>query len=228
MTAGAPTVTSGTVLNLTFHGVGDPPRGIDEAERRVWVSREAFYDILDRIGERDDVRLTFDDGNSSDVTTVLPALAERGLTASFFPVVGRIGEPGFVGAADVRLLINTGMKVGSHGMSHRAWRRLSASDLWIELRGARATLEAELGRPVVAAACPFGAYDRRVLRGLRAAGFLTVFTSDGGRVAPSGWLQARNTICGADARDSVERLLRLPGGAGIHRRRVELLVKRWR
>ncbi len=47
---------------------------------------------------------------------------------------------------------------------------------------------------VTQAACPFGAYDRRVLRSLRGYGYERVFTSDGGRLRADRWLQARNSV----------------------------------
>jgi hypothetical protein len=40
----------------------------------VWVSRERLDAVLDSVAGRDDVRITFDDGNASDVVHALPAL----------------------------------------------------------------------------------------------------------------------------------------------------------
>jgi peptidoglycan/xylan/chitin deacetylase (PgdA/CDA1 family) len=47
---------------------------------------------------------------------------------------------------------------------------------------------------ITEAACPFGSYDRRVLRALRAAGYRRVFTSDGGPHASGAWLSSRTTV----------------------------------
>ena len=73
------------------------------------------------------------------------------------------------------------MRIASHGLAHRPWRGLGATELAAELEGSRRLLEAAAGRPVTHAACPFGSYDRRVLHALREAGYERVFTSDGGR-----------------------------------------------
>ena len=54
----------------------------------------------------------------------LPALRERGLTATFFVVAGRLGEPGFLDERGVRALADAGMAIGCHGMRHRPWRGL--------------------------------------------------------------------------------------------------------
>ena len=49
-------------------------------------------------------------------------------------------------------------------MLHRPWRELGDSALHEELVDAKRILEDVVGRPVTEAACPFGSYDRRVLR----------------------------------------------------------------
>ena len=113
-------------MTLTFHGVGEPPRVLDRGEADVWVSKKRFAALLDAAAERNDVRITFDDGNVSDLEHALPALRARGLEATFFIVAGRIGTPGFVDASGVRQLAAAGMEIGSHGMRHRPWRRLDA------------------------------------------------------------------------------------------------------
>ena len=72
------------------------------------------------------MRLTFDDGNASDVEIALPRLLERGLTAEFFVLAGRLGEPGRLTNDQVGELIAAGMAIGSHGWAHRDWRRIDA------------------------------------------------------------------------------------------------------
>ena len=219
------------MVNLTFHGIGVPPRPLDEGEADVWITREHFAAVLDAVADRPGVRLTFDDGNASDLEVALPELRRRGLAATFFVVAGRLGAPGFLDEDGVRELAASGMAVGSHGMRHRPWRRLDPETLGEELVEARRRLEDVVGRPVAEAACPFGAYDRRTLRGLRRAGYERVFTSDRGTATRDGWLQARNTIhadadAGGDASAELDDLL---GASGpTLGRRVKLAAKRWR
>ena len=71
----------------------------------MWVTRERFLSLLDAVTGRDDVRITFDDGNASDVEQALPALRERGLTATFFVVAGRLGTPRFLDRHGVAELV---------------------------------------------------------------------------------------------------------------------------
>lgn len=217
------------VTNLTFHGVGDRPRTLAHGEADVWITRERLEAVLDAAAGRGDVRLTFDDGNASDLAHGLPALRARGLTATFFVVAGRLGEPGFLGSEDVVALADAGMGIGCHGMCHRPWRRLSRAELEEELVTSRRTLEAIVGRPVSDAACPFGAYDRRVLGALRRAGYRRVYTSDPGPARDGDWLQGRNSVRDGREGELVQRLLetRWPrrSAAATHARRA---VKRWR
>jgi len=180
-------------LILTFHGLGEPPHAVPDSERDVWVPVEWFEALVDAL-PRGGVRLAFDDGNASDIESALPALREREVSARFFPLTGRIGSAGYLSADDIVALSAAGMRIGSHGLHHRDWRGLTDVDLREELAGSRAMLAELLDAEVTEAACPFGSYDRRVLRALRAAGYERVFTSDGGTHAAGAWLCSRTTI----------------------------------
>ena len=219
----------GRVVNLTFHGIGEPGPHASPDEAPFWISEDRFTGVLDLVAGRDDVRLTFDDGNDSDVRRALPALAERGLRATFFVVAGRLGQPGYLSAEDLDALAAAGMTLGTHGMRHRPWRHLERRDLHDEIVQARSVLEAATGREILRAACPFGVYDRRTLRGLRRGGYQRVFTSDRGPADPRAWLQPRNTIRRDDDPATVERLLaQARSGGQPPLRRLVLRAKRWR
>lgn len=194
------------MIILNFHGVGPLLREVDHGERECWLDAEHFKAVIDRVGGDARVRLTFDDGNASDFGIVLPILLSRGLRAEFFVCSGLLGEPTFMTSGQVRGLLAAGMAVGSHGVEHLSWRKLADEELDRELRGSRETLEELTGHPVKTAACPFGAYDRRVLKRLAAAGYSTVFTSDGGP-CPGGWLRARNTVKRSTTPEQIERML---------------------
>ncbi len=217
-----------SIINLTFHGVGPCDRALVPGERDVWVSRERFLGVLDAVAERRDVVITFDDGNVSDVEIALPALRDRGLTATFFVVAGRIGIPGFLDERGIRAITEAGMTIGCHGMLHRRWRSLDERRLREEVVDAKRVLEEIVGAPVTDAACPFGSYDRRVLKRLRKCGYRHVYTSDRGLTGPADWLQARNTVRRVDGADLLARISsrqptrqRLVG-------RIRRSAKRWR
>lgn len=185
---------------LNFHGLGTPPAGIGRDEARYWLPRPQFAEIADEIvalaaqsGSRP-IALTFDDGNASDLQYAAPMLAERGLTAAFYVCAGRLGHPGYLDGADLRELVGMGMEIGSHGMDHVDWRRLSGDGLQREIIDARATLADVTGHRIESAGIPFGSYDRRVVAALKEAGFARVLTSDGGLAGDTAWLRPRNTI----------------------------------
>lgn len=210
-------------LILTFHGLGEPPAAIGEAERRVWVPVEWFEALLDALPPHG-VELAFDDGNASDVAHALPALTLRRRTARFFPLTGRIGTTGYLSAEQLLELHTAGMRIGSHGRHHRDWRALDDGELHAELTEPRATLAEITGEPVTEAACPFGSYDRRVLAALRAAGYARAFSSDGGSTAVGSWLAARTTVHrGRALSDWVALAAAGPGGPPS----LAVVGKRW-
>lgn len=187
-------MTLPSVANFTVHGVGAVDRELAPGEDVTWVSVAQFEQLLDAVVGRPDVRITFDDGNVSDLEIGLPRLLERGLTAEFFVLAGRLGEPGRIDAAGVRELVGAGMAIGSHGWAHRDWRRVDSQTARQEIHGALRALTELAGYRVSRVAIPFGSYDRHVLRRLRQAHVTRAYTSDGGRTRPDSWLQARTSV----------------------------------
>ncbi|OXM59258.1 polysaccharide deacetylase family protein [Amycolatopsis vastitatis] len=179
---------------LAVHGIGRPARQLDPGEDERWLTVAQFERVLDVAANREDVGLTFDDGNASDVEIALPRLAERGLAAEFFPLAGRLGQRGYVDRDGLRELVRAGMKIGSHGWEPRDWRRLDDRHARRELTDAPKLLGDLCGQPVRRYSLPFGAYDRRVLARLRQAGATRVYTSDGGGARRDDWLQARTEL----------------------------------
>jgi peptidoglycan/xylan/chitin deacetylase (PgdA/CDA1 family) len=181
-------------LILTFHGLGDQvPEEASDAERKVWVPVEWFEAIVGALPP-EGVTLAFDDGNASDFEHALEVLTRLGRRARFFVLTERIGAPGYLSESQIWTLHAAGMTIGSHGQAHRDWRKLPDDQLEAELAGSRRALEELIGSPVLEAACPFGSYDRRVLRGLKAAGYRRVYNSDGGSAGARAWLAPRNSV----------------------------------
>jgi peptidoglycan/xylan/chitin deacetylase (PgdA/CDA1 family) len=186
------------MIGICFHGIGTPDSALDQESAGYFISRELFLSVLDEVADRPDVDLTFDDGYASDVEVALPAILERGLPARFFPLAGMLGRPGHLDVTGVRTLADAGMTVGSHGMRHRSWRGLDGKSRHEELVSARAMIAEASGAPVTSVACPFGAYDRRVLTALRRYDYGQVFTSDRRRARAGAWLQPRYSVVRGD------------------------------
>jgi len=215
-------------LILTFHGLGEPPADVTDAERKMWVPVAWFEAILDALPSQG-VRLAFDDGKASDVEHALPRLVRKGQTARFFPLAGKIGTPGYVDVEGIGHIHAAGMVVGSHGCHHRDWRTLTPEELDDELVASRRALAEVVGDEVTEAACPFGSYDRRVLRALRRTGYRRVYNSDGGACDARAWLMSRTTV----HRDRpLQHWLQLAAAGARHRPgpvlRGKRLVKRLR
>jgi len=218
-----------TIFTLNFHGLGTPGRELPAGELDCWIDEAFFAAILDAVSSRKDVQITFDDSNESDYTIALPLLKARGLKAKFFLVARRVDEKFYLSRDQIRGLVEAGMEIGNHGMRHQRWRGLDDAALREELIESRELLQRTASRPVDRAACPFGEYDRRVLGALRAAGYQTIYTSDGGPARSSDWVQARNTVRRShDLQRVLEFCRETPSGAKGIARQLKLMLKRWR
>jgi peptidoglycan/xylan/chitin deacetylase (PgdA/CDA1 family) len=219
------------VINLCFHGIGEPRRPLEPDEDQYWIEPAQFDELLAVIRNDPRMRITFDDGNASDARYALPSLVRHGLRGAFFVVAGRLDQPGSLSRPEVRELVRAGMSVGSHGLEHRPWRSVTDEELESELGEAAEIIAATTGQPVREVACPFGSYDRRVLTAIRHHGFDRVYTVDGGAAAkPGAWLQSRYTIRRRDTPADIERLRRVPQGSGVEpaARAIKSIAKRLR
>ena len=213
-------------LAVNFHGVGDPSRVLEKGEDRVWSTVDEMNRILDLLVDRDDVIITSDDGNRSDLEILAPALRERGLEAIFFLLSGRIGDSGFLDGEGIRELVGIGMHIGLHGRSHVSWRGLDPATARTELIDARREIEDVSGQQLDDAACPFGDYDRGTIRDLAKAGIRRLFTSDGGWVRTDSRLIARNSVGPVLDSNALKQLLGRPGiPVAMSMKRA---LKRWR
>lgn len=181
---------------LNFHGLGTPHAGVDADERPFWLSFDAFEQILDRMDADPAPHrflVTFDDGNHSDLEAA-ERLRRRGRDGRFYVLAGRIGQPGYLSADELKSLTTSGAVVGLHGRCHVDWRALDDRQLTDETVAAREEISAATGRPVDEVAIPFGAYDSRIFAWLEHQGFRHIVTSDRGTFDPSSRVWNRNTI----------------------------------
>jgi peptidoglycan/xylan/chitin deacetylase (PgdA/CDA1 family) len=124
--------------------------------------------------------ISVDDGYVDDVRTILPDLERWHMVATFFVITGRMTEPGFVSAAQIRQLDDAGMDVGDHTAHHLDLRLLTAAELRSETAGSRSVLEHVLGHSVYYFAYPFGAFNDTVVHEIQAAGFTMAYTTASG------------------------------------------------
>ncbi|WIY54209.1 polysaccharide deacetylase family protein [Devosia sp. YIM 151766] len=209
----------GALTIINFHGIGEPARVLEPGEGPFWLSRDQFCTVLDRIASRPDLHrfaITFDDSNTSDLTIAVPELQKRGLTATFFILTGRFGSQGSLDEAGVKEITASGMEIGSHGIDHLDLTRLNPPELGEELSQSKAALEDICQTPVEALSIPFGHYDARVLRAIRAAGYRTAYNSDGGGAYQVQFLRPRRSLRRDMTMHDFDRIL--AGEPGLLRR----------
>jgi peptidoglycan/xylan/chitin deacetylase (PgdA/CDA1 family) len=191
---------------LLLHGIGPLPPHVAEDETPYWISHDAFATVIALL-QKFPTRLTFDDGNTTDVTVALPALVKAGLKASFFIPSARINTDGYVSDDDIAALHKAGMEVGSHGCAHLDWTNFSDAEIAHDVMQSVERLSAIIQAPVRSVAIPFGACDRRVLAVLRKLGMGPVYSSYRGPGSASNWLVRRDCITVGMSRETIQQIV---------------------
>lgn len=171
------------------------------------------------------VLITFDDAFSSVLETGLPVMKAYGFTAAVFMIASAFGGSAFwdgetrtspnrlFKADELKRLLDEGWAIGSHGLTHRDFRRLAKPDLEEEAAVSKAALESALGAEVSWFAYPYGAYTPEAGKALGAAGYKLAFATeegDGGNLSlPRRIISGRNGL--------VRFFLRLRQAAGLPR-----------
>ncbi|MDR7867353.1 MAG: polysaccharide deacetylase family protein [Sporomusaceae bacterium] len=122
------------------------------------------------------VFLTFDDGYLDNYAAAFPLLVSYGMTASFFVITGRLGQPGRMTASQIMEMSAAGMYIGSHTVSHRPLATLAKWENTLEMQQSKACLEDLLGKEVGVIAYPYGSYNSDTLAAAREAGYWAGFT----------------------------------------------------
>jgi peptidoglycan/xylan/chitin deacetylase (PgdA/CDA1 family) len=183
---------------LVYHGVGAP----DGDGARLLVSPERLEShirFLQRRGYRFSTAeelvgsgrpqsgtavLTFDDGFRSCLTEAVPLLRRLDVRATFYVCPGLFGGqhwhlPGEAGRLldedEARALVEAGMELGSHSISHPDLRLLDGGELAVELRDSKAAVERITGQPCRTLAYPYGLHDERVEQAASEAGYELAF-----------------------------------------------------
>ena len=123
------------------------------------------------------VVLTFDDGFRGNVEHVIPALCERGWTATFFVISGRMGHPSYAEAPDWRAAVAAGMDVASHTATHPFMAVMDAAAALREMADSRAALEDATGGRIQGFSWPNGDAHPRGRRLLVKSGYTWAATS---------------------------------------------------
>lgn len=124
------------------------------------------------------VIITFDDGLIGNAKYALPILKRYGFSAIFFVTVGSISKPRFMDWIDLRYLIDSGMSVQSHTMTHPSLQTIDESGIIYELRESKRCLERGLGTVVNSISFPHSSFDKNIIRLAEMEGYEHMFTSE--------------------------------------------------
>jgi peptidoglycan/xylan/chitin deacetylase (PgdA/CDA1 family) len=151
--------------------------------------------------------LTFDDGNSSDADIALPLLLEMNCSATFFLIADKINTPNFISYTQARELVNYGMALGSHSVTHRDMRMLSSHQQREELLSSKMRIEDKVGYSVKYFSFPYGKFNSDLVELALNCGYEKVCTSQHGIVHFPGTVIPRNSINGAMSWGAVRKVL---------------------
>ena len=106
---------------------------------------------------RDAIAITFDDGYRDNLTVALPMLEKFGLPMTLFVVAGFVGSDGYLSEAELSEISKHPLiTIGSHGLWHRHFNRITLDEARFELTESKQLLEDTIGKSVDLVAWPYG------------------------------------------------------------------------
>jgi peptidoglycan/xylan/chitin deacetylase (PgdA/CDA1 family) len=187
----APPGASAITRGLTVHPA-------DFARQMRWLKRHGYRTVTQRelfdalfrgrrLGPKP-VLITFDDGWHDIFDRASPVLARLGMRATAYVISGRTTghDHTFLTWRQLRMLEERGIEIGSHTITHCDLTSLSDGQALRELVQSRRALERRLRHPVQWIAYPYGAYDARIERLTRRAGYVLAVTTEHGVVQSAG------------------------------------------
>lgn len=178
---------------LTFHSISVNDQdfyavspSIFELEMQ-WLAKQGYKGISLREfyeNARQDkvVILTFDDGYKDFFRTAVPILNTLNFSATVFIVTNLVGDvarwrkKGLRTSAlldwdEIHSTIAAGYEVGSHGLSHPKYSRLSKEELEQEIAGSKRIIEENIKIPVVSFSYPYNIHNEQALNIVKEAGY---------------------------------------------------------
>lgn len=171
-----------TSIVLMYHNIAS---GRQKIAFREWqpaydVAAEDFQTHLDLIEKRKTpVHVTFDDGYQSLLPWV-EKLQQYRIPATCFVTTAALGQRGMLQAAEIRMLAQAGIRIGSHSHSHIFLQNLTPAQRQTEILTPRKILADIVGHEVTAMSLPGGRYDSNTLKYAGDCGYHEIYTSTPG------------------------------------------------
>ncbi|RZD15870.1 MAG: polysaccharide deacetylase family protein [Candidatus Acididesulfobacter guangdongensis] len=144
------------------------------------------------------ILITFDDGYKNNYTYAYPILKAFGFTATVFISSGCIGKTNaimekngkenqaedFLDKKNIIEMSKNGITIASHGINHYFLNELTDDGVLAgELLASKAILEDLTGKKIDFFSYPYGAYNAKVMRETKNAGYKGAFTTNKGKIA---------------------------------------------
>ncbi len=144
------------------------------------------------------VAITFDDGYTDQLENAVPILRRYGFPATFYIVPGLVGRPGYLDWDGVQALVDNGMEVGAHTVSHVELTSLKPREARFEIVESRRILEEELGIEVHSFSYPAGDYSINIARMVHHAGFTNAVITRPGNIVTDLFTIPRRRVLGGE------------------------------
>lgn len=170
---------------LVYHSISSPPKPLpadaDISPRRFeqqlrWLKRwrrvVRLEETLSAPASSRLVAITFDDGFRDNLTVALPLLEKFQLPMTLFVAARFVGRDGYLSEVELREISEHPLvTIGSHGLWHRHFHRLTRHDARFELTESRRLLSAITGTNVDLLAWPYGECNAELERLSAACGY---------------------------------------------------------
>ena len=155
---------------LVYHSISSPIEPLEadadispeRFERQLqWLARwrrvVPLAETLHTPASRNLIAITFDDGYRDNLTVALPLLEKFQLPMTLFVAAGLVGCEGYLSREELREISGHPLvTIGAHGLWHRHFSRLTATDARYELVESRRLLSEISGKTVDLLAWPYG------------------------------------------------------------------------
>ncbi|MEY4385945.1 MAG: Polysaccharide deacetylase family protein [Verrucomicrobiota bacterium] len=221
---------------LMYHRVGPAPREApdpflydtaEDLDLQLTAAREAglkFVSLAEAIAggqpQPNTLAVTFDDGCLSTLVNALPVLVKHKVRATQFIVAGRIGglnewdiskddvPTPLMSASQIREWLAAGQDIGSHTVTHRNLRKVSAQAARAEICDSKKQLEDIFSLPIRHFAFPYGGWRKAEVRELvKEAGYEAACVTDFGVSTSSEELWNLRRISPLSDRQLVQKIL---------------------
>ncbi len=169
---------------LTYHLIYNPikekPVGYDPTfsiEEEVFERNVLLIKAIcdNRHFHNHHILLTFDDGFESDFEIAFPLLEKMNLKALFFLSQENINNENRWN--QYKEMLKCGHSIGSHGMTHVPFTRLTEKELFWQFEESKKCIEDKTGSECIDFSFPYGAYNAFVIKIGRLAGYKYFYTT---------------------------------------------------